>query len=109
MAEIKQTALFAPVILCPLFSSGSSQVEDEEEEEEEVEEEVEELTSVQVSEKEFNFLDYMKRLVFGNICEMCQIESSSSTADNVIFPGHLLCKFWSILANHMFFLHFFDY
>ncbi|XP_066440903.1 protein timeless homolog [Eleutherodactylus coqui] len=46
-------------------SSRMEAVLDEEEEVEEVEEE--ELTSVQVSEREFNFLDYLKRFANGNV------------------------------------------
>ena len=51
-----------PVTLTlPLGQQGPEEQGAEEEEEEEEEDEEEELQVVQVSEKEFNFLDYLKR------------------------------------------------
>ncbi|XP_041438460.1 protein timeless homolog isoform X2 [Xenopus laevis] len=69
-AEIEpeeETELLKQILFADLPRSTQAEIEDlgEEEEEEEIEEE--ELTSVQVSEKEFNVLDYMKRFANSNV------------------------------------------
>ncbi|KAE8626528.1 hypothetical protein XENTR_v10006654 [Xenopus tropicalis] len=60
--ELLKQILFAEL---PRSTQAESEVLGEEEEEDEIEEE--ELTSVQVSEREFNFLDYMKRFANSNV------------------------------------------
>uniref|UniRef100_A0A8C3HL96 Timeless circadian regulator n=1 Tax=Chrysemys picta bellii TaxID=8478 RepID=A0A8C3HL96_CHRPI len=59
--ELLRQILFAPLPPAPEVEEPG---EEEEEEEEEVEEE---LASVQVSEKEFNFLDYLKRFASASV------------------------------------------
>ncbi|KAM4699494.1 protein timeless homolog isoform 2-T2 [Discoglossus pictus] len=63
----EEVELLKQILFADLPRRAIAETEDimEEEEEEEVEEE--ELTSVQVSEKEFNFMDYMKRFASSNV------------------------------------------
>uniref|UniRef100_A0A8C0GF80 Timeless circadian regulator n=1 Tax=Chelonoidis abingdonii TaxID=106734 RepID=A0A8C0GF80_CHEAB len=64
----EEIQLLRQILFAPLPRQAVPEVEEPGEEEEEEEEEVEEeLASVQVSEKEFNFLDYLKRFASGNV------------------------------------------
>ncbi|XP_068123672.1 protein timeless homolog [Hyperolius riggenbachi] len=64
----EEMELLKQIFFADLPRSTQEEVDDAEGEGEEVEEEVEEeLTTVQVSEKEFNFLDYMKRFANSSV------------------------------------------
>ncbi|XP_053311647.1 protein timeless homolog [Spea bombifrons] len=68
MEHEEEVELMKQILLADLPRSSQGEAEDlMEEEEEEEEAEEEELTSVQVSEKEFNFIDYMKRFANSNV------------------------------------------
>uniref|UniRef100_A0A8C3HK72 Timeless circadian regulator n=1 Tax=Chrysemys picta bellii TaxID=8478 RepID=A0A8C3HK72_CHRPI len=64
----EEIELLRQILFAPLPRQAAPEVEEPGEEEEEEEEEVEEeLASVQVSEKEFNFLDYLKRFASASV------------------------------------------
>ncbi|TFK02887.1 t-SNARE domain-containing protein 1 [Platysternon megacephalum] len=64
----EEIQLLRQILFAPLPRQAAPEVEEPGEEEEEEEEEVEEeLASVQVSEKEFNFLDYLKRFASASV------------------------------------------
>ncbi|KAM8977533.1 protein timeless homolog [Pelodytes ibericus] len=67
MDHEEEVELLKQILFADLPRSNQVEAEDLVDEEEEEELEEEELTSVQVSEKEFNFLDYMKRFANANV------------------------------------------
>ncbi|XP_050190499.1 protein timeless homolog isoform X2 [Myiozetetes cayanensis] len=63
----EETRLLREILVAPLPRHAPPEPEEPENEEEEDEEEEEEEETVQVSEKEFNFLDYLKRFACGPV------------------------------------------
>nr|XP_048688351.1 protein timeless homolog isoform X1 [Caretta caretta]XP_048688354.1 protein timeless homolog isoform X1 [Caretta caretta] len=63
----EEIQLLRQILFAPLPRQAAPEVEEPGEEEEEEEEVEEELASVQVSEKEFNFLDYLKRFASASV------------------------------------------
>ncbi|KAG8510249.1 Protein timeless [Galemys pyrenaicus] len=95
--QLLKQILSAPI---PRQQGPEEQGAEEEEEEEEVEEEQEELEAVQVSEKEFNFLDYLKRFACSTVVRAYML-LLRSYQQNSAHTNHCIVKMLHRLAHDL--------